>query len=922
MRRLARLDWGAVTVLLLCLVAVWPWLVRPGLPAGTDAEIHVPRVAEFARVLAEGVLYPRWAPDFYLGYGYPLFNFYAPLVYYLAQPIYLFASAAAAVQVLFIVATFVAGLGMYAWVRRDLGPAAAVVSAAAFVFSPYGVLIEPFVRVDLAEFFALALMPWVVWGFDRLLASDRRSDVALAALPLAALALTHNLTLLLCAPFLAAYLIVRLFPARERRAWLNVVGAGALAVGLAAVFWLPALAEKQYVILDQVIGHGDFDFHRHFLTLRELLRPSPQIDQAALNPPLAYNLGLVQWAWAVVGLVFCFLPPVALRKGAKTPGSAFSAPSAVRLSGFMGLAALALGFLTLDASVGVWEAIPLLRYVQFPWRLLGLAALPLAWLAGAGVAVIGERWQAWVAGGALTLLLIGALPTLYPPPWTPLQDDFTPLEMIQLELSGVALGTTANREYTPVWVQVPPHESGDVLTSYRSAGPVDRFDRDSLPAGAQLCIVSVSTRSDTFDIVSPQPFTAIIRRFYFPGWRAKIDGQPVEIAPGEPHGFVTVAVPAGAHTLELRFGSTWSRTLGTAISLVSLLVWLVSGWGFTAGTQRTSRFQRQHLPFRGALLGGVLAFLVAKVAVIDRQPDWFRLTSTGDRVVVAQHTLRAQFEGQIALLGYDLPQTDVAQDGTLPLTLYWQAAGPVAKHYSVFVHLVRPAVHTWGQDDRLNPGDIPTPRWPVDRYVRDAHALTVLPGTPPGEYQIEVGLYEPDTGRRLFVLSPDGAPVTQGVLLPQSVTVTRTRTPADPEAVALRERLDVPFGQIRLLGYDLKPVAQVWPPDFLHVTLFWQARQNAPPDVEVAVRLRDEAGRVLAQVGGWPVDGYYPSLDWSVDELVRDQHSIWLEEGSEPGRYAVEIALWDARSGERFLPQGAITNDGWLVLAWIDVQRR
>lgn len=558
MRRLARLDWGGVIVVILCLIAVWPWLTRPGLPAGADAEIHVPRVAEFARILADGVFYPRWAPDFYMGYGYPLFNFYAPLVYYLAQPFYLFTSAAGAVKAIFVLGTLLAGLGMYAFARRGLDRPAGIVAVAAYLYAPYLVLIEPFVRVGLAEYFALALTPWVLWGFDRLLEGERRVDMAWAALPLAALALTHNLTLLLFAPLLLVYLLLQLLRARERRVWLRVAIAGTLALGLSAIFWLPALVEKRYIILDQVIGSGDFDFHRHFLTLGELLRPSPIIDQGALNPSLAYNLGLPQWGLAALGWMGCWLLRGEGRRRFWTVN-------------FMGLAALALVFLMTGASAPVWEAISPLRYVQFPWRLLGLVALPVAWLAGAGVAAVGERWQAWTASGALALLLIGALPTLYSPPWTPLQADFSPRQMIELELDGVALGTTANREYTPVWVEVAPHESGQVLISYESGGPVDRFERESLPEGASFRIVSSGAARDIFEINSPQPFRATIRRFYFPGWQARLDGEPVQITPSDPHGFITVPLPVGEHRLELRFGSTPPRAAGALLSLISLL---------------------------------------------------------------------------------------------------------------------------------------------------------------------------------------------------------------------------------------------------------------------------------------------------------------------------------------------------------------
>jgi hypothetical protein len=247
------------------------------------------------------------------------------------------------------------------------------------------------------------------------------------------------------------------------------------------------------------------------LTLRELLHPSPIIDLGALNPAVAYNLGLPQWGLGVVG----WLGSWVVRWSEGQQSSAGS--RRLWVVNFMGVAALALGFLTLDVSAGVWEAIPPLRYVQFPWRLLAVAALPVAWLVGAGVAAVGERWRAWAAGGALALVLIGALPTLYPPPWTPLQADFSPRDMIELELDGVALGTTANREYTPVWVKSSPGASGNVLTGYDAGELVDRFDRGSLPEGASLRVSGTSLRLLLHSLLERR-FGVSISLVGVPGW--------------------------------------------------------------------------------------------------------------------------------------------------------------------------------------------------------------------------------------------------------------------------------------------------------------------------------------------------------------------------------------------------------------------
>src|SRR5882672_11297865 len=78
------LDPGLLVVLALATLALWPLVTRASLPTMTDAEMHVYRAAEIASSIRQGELYPRWAADFYYGYGYPVFDFYSPLTYHLA----------------------------------------------------------------------------------------------------------------------------------------------------------------------------------------------------------------------------------------------------------------------------------------------------------------------------------------------------------------------------------------------------------------------------------------------------------------------------------------------------------------------------------------------------------------------------------------------------------------------------------------------------------------------------------------------------------------------------------------------------------------------------------------------------------------------------------------------------------------------
>src|SRR3712207_5820218 len=59
------------------------------LPQGHDSLIHLYRLVELDHLLRQGLFFPRWMPDLVYGYGYPLFNFYAPLSAYLSEAIYL-----------------------------------------------------------------------------------------------------------------------------------------------------------------------------------------------------------------------------------------------------------------------------------------------------------------------------------------------------------------------------------------------------------------------------------------------------------------------------------------------------------------------------------------------------------------------------------------------------------------------------------------------------------------------------------------------------------------------------------------------------------------------------------------------------------------------------------------------------------------
>ncbi len=56
---------------------------------------------------------------------------------------------------------------------------------------------------------------------------------------------------------------------------------------------------------------------------------------------------------------------------------------------------------------------------------------------------------------------------------------------------------------------------------------------------------------------------------YYPAWKAYVDGERVELYRAD-HLFRAVPIPAGEHTVELRYES-WPLRIGMAISLLTSL---------------------------------------------------------------------------------------------------------------------------------------------------------------------------------------------------------------------------------------------------------------------------------------------------------------------------------------------------------------
>ncbi|MCS6802002.1 MAG: glycosyltransferase family 39 protein [Chloroflexota bacterium] len=256
---------------------------------------------------------------------------------------------------------------------------------------------------------------------------------------------------------------------------------------------------------------------------------------------------------------------------------------------------------------------------------------------------------------------------------------------------------------------------------------------------------------------------------------------------------------------------------------------------------------------------------------------------------------RAEFGGEIRLLGYDLvadpPDNPARRAGVVRVRLFWEALRPLAASYRVVVQLVNPVYHVYAAKDNRPVDDrFPTTSWPVGTAVIDEYRLVLLSGTPPGEYQLSIGVYDEATGQRLRV---DGGDRTDLLLGP--VRIARSGGLPNPEhPVAVR------FGDVAdLLGYDLAGTAR--PGSRLRLTLHWRARTPAP-GLTVFVHLVDAEGALAAQKDSEPAAGGYPTDRWQPGEYLRDFYDLDLPPTLAPGRYQIRVGLYRG-DGERLLAE-------------------
>ncbi|HET6443672.1 MAG TPA: 6-pyruvoyl-tetrahydropterin synthase-related protein [candidate division Zixibacteria bacterium] len=901
-----------LVITILGLPLITPLLHWSSVPCTHDGHLHYHRIAAMRHAWESGIPFARWLPDVAFGYGYPFFIFregpplYLPLIPHLAG-----LALPAAINLFYILSIFASGWFMYLWVRDIFNPRSAIISAVAYMAAPY-LLIDALIRGNQPESMALALFPLILWAGRRFIIKGRATSFVIVSLSLALLALSHNISVLLFIPFLFIYLICvgwsRQIPWKPLA--IRVLLIFGLGLGLAAFYLGPALLELDEITISQSVSNRNNNFRFNFASLGEIFSPVSPIDKTLLNPPLLLRLG-----W--VPVLLSFLGVVSLKW-------ARSRERRVHII-FMALSAAALLLMALPISLPIWEGLPLIEFVQFPWRFIGRAALPVAFLSGVSFTYFPDRYLLFkrklplasiLTMVAAIFLILEAFPHLYP--HICLEEPQPTINTVHAyEHSSGLVGVDPAGSYFPKSVKVRP-SSSPLEVDYIAGDQPQRFDRTSLPPTAMVKDINYSGLNGHMVVDSPEPFLARYLSFAYPGWKATVDGEQVSISASDPEGLITFPVPAGLHVVEVSWRMTPSRAVMAGISIAAaILIIFIAILLVRRGARKEDTSGSESgggiLPAENGINLAVQEY-DEEGADHNRSPyrlDWLTLTllvATGAGlllfkvlVVDSDQVTRRQQEqlpvdirteivaGELGLGGYNIGQKSIDSGQSFDIDLAWRVLEQPAADYQSNLWLVGPEGMIWSDKETSRPriyeDTSPSRFWQPGQWTWDSRQVEVLEGTPPGSYSIVLILFDRDTLMPLTLIGQDGAAIGPETVIGK-IEVTLPGTSAD---VLPQYATDLDIDGLTLIGYN-QDRYDVSPGESFLVTLFWETKQESKSNNnELSLVLVDDSGELVQRWSIPPVRFDYPPSDWPTGVVFRGQHALQLDPGLDSGLYTYRL---------------------------------
>lgn len=552
-----------VFIILLIGISVFSILsfLKPGFFSIHD-DTQIARTSEMVHSLQDGLLPVRWVENLGYGYGYPIFNFYAPLPYYISAGFGLLGiDALWATKAAFIFATVFAGISMYLLVKEFFGKLPAFTAAVIYLYFPYHA-VNIYIRGNLNEVFAYAFFPLIFLGFYKLYYLKNYSWlkaskwVGIMGMGIALVVTSHNLSAYMVALILALLTIIGVVFAHERVKFVSfVIIAGLLGIGLSAFYWLPVLLEMKYSDVLSQVG-GGADFRDHFVCIAQYWNSPWGFGGSGPGciDGMSFKLGKTNIIFSALAILIYLI----LLSTKKVKDHAFLFFSVIGILIFS-------IFISLEYSAFLWETIPRIDFLQFPWRFINFVAIAMSILIGSlifGIHKVGGRIaSSSVAVGIISVTIILNAKLFVPQTFFDRPSEYyTNQNFIRWDTSKIS------DEYMPPNFLVPQSESEvpreKIIVSSGSAV----IKSASVKTGNIRATIEAETQSTILLTIAP-----------FPAWEILRNGADVEYR-NTNHG-IQIQLPEGESEIQARFVQTPIEQLGngitviTAFSMIGFYIW-------------------------------------------------------------------------------------------------------------------------------------------------------------------------------------------------------------------------------------------------------------------------------------------------------------------------------------------------------------
>jgi hypothetical protein len=517
--------------------------------------VQIARVFEMQNALLDGQFPVRMVKDLGYGLGYPLFNFYAPLPYYIGAFFsILTGSIITGSKIMIYVGFLLSGFCMFLFARKLWGNSGGLLSSLLYMYAPYHA-VQIFVRGSIGELWAYAMIPLVFVGIYNILKSKIKNKklkintILIGAVGFTGVILSHNITAMMLGIFLMLFIlfysIYEFIVSKTLHRTAGLVGMVLLGLGLSAFYWLPALLESSFTSVSKIIG-GSADFRLHFLYLDQLWDSAWGYAGSAPGRAdgMSFKIGKLHIILFLLGCIGIFK----INKKHKILSSKKFLILYIFTILFLSI------FLTLNQSEPVWHVVSIFNYIQYPWRFLVIILFSISVAAGASVYLFNNFNHRIVFVLFVSGVVIGLNVKYFKPQHYVLtkEESYKEKEYLLWTASKIS------DEYLPKDSKFPQNYSEVPSTVFE------------IEKGEIISEINKSNYKSANVSVFAEKGELKINITYFPGWELFINNTKINRIENS----ILSAIPLekGTYAIDLKFNNTPLRLFANLVSLVSVLI--------------------------------------------------------------------------------------------------------------------------------------------------------------------------------------------------------------------------------------------------------------------------------------------------------------------------------------------------------------